>query len=1216
MQPISASPSPAYDFQGWSKGLLDSISFDSSSSASTYAWIYGAGTITANFVLIASITNIQRPNTAYQQGNTAEVQVFVENTGTVSHSYKTEFFIIGPIGTTKGPYRASGIVMYYESSPGGTTIVSQIIEPGQTGMALMEWLVPQDALAGSYSLEVYVYEYNPILQQEGVFIRSKSELYLFSVDQGYSYSESYTFAFGAKGIHIHVSEEDMNSPVIYGISTSNYLWTSRILGLALVVLDPFAPDLPFAWMNAISIIMNLNDAYLSGQDFGTVIAVGDNGADFLILQFLTLPSAFFYQHDFVWLMNIYHWPDPGIFILFDFTSVTVPGYWIWELPSSTFTISVSAGANGQITPGTGLVNYGSTPTYSITPNTGYHIASITVNGGSVAVTSPKGQSYQFAPVTSAGSIAATFAVDLPSTVIFEDGFESGSFSAWVLPSLTTDETRNIVSNPIHDGSFAAQFSSNGNGGTERAYAYKTISSVNELYSRAYIRVSTFGLVENDDRFYLVIFRAGGASVAFAGWRVVGGVVRWNLIIRHGTGWVNAYSTTTPVLDQWYSVELHWVGDAVAGLGELYVNGVLVCSATGRNTAYYGSASRVDFGLPEIINCAATEVYVDCCAISDSYIGPESAIVPKVATPTFSPAGGTYSSAQLIVIQCATSSATIRYTTDDIEPSSSSTIYSSPILVASTTTIKAKAFKNDMPDSDTATATYTISSSIFEDGFESGSFSAWSLPSLTTGESRNVISSPVHDGSYAAEFASNGNGGTERSYVYTSISSVNELHSRAYIRVSTFGLVENDDRFYLVIFRAGGASVAFAGWRVVGGVVRWNLIIRHGTGWVNAYSTTTPVLDQWYSVELHWVGDAVAGLGELWVDGVNVCSASGRNTAYYGNVNQVWVGLPEIINCAATQIYIDCTVISANYIGLESGPTQVSVNLESLQDTSATSNLGSIVFDVLSYTLPNNVLKTLSSFSVTYVPAGGYLFDHWEVAGGISVENSLSQTTMATVSSAGTLRAIYRIVSSSAIFEDGFESGSFSAWTLPTLTTGETRSVVNTIVYDGSYAGQFSSNGNGGTERAYVYKTFAAQNELYVSGSFRVAASGLIENDDRFYVIAIKSDSGVVAFAGWRVVGGVAKWNLVVRHGTGWVNVYSSVNPVLNQWYDLQLHWKSDATNGLGELYVNGVLVCSSIGKNTANYGSATRVDFGLPELVNCGATEVYGDTCKVSVTPT
>jgi hypothetical protein len=51
---------------------------------------------------------------------------------------------------------------------------------------------------------------------------------------------------------------------------------------------------------------------------------------------------------------------------------------------------------------------------------------------------------------------------------------------------------------------------------------------------------------------------------------------------------------------------------------------------------------------------------------------------------------------------------IRYTTNGTEPNASSTLYTSPVLVNTTTTLKAKGFKTDWSESDTVTATYTMS----------------------------------------------------------------------------------------------------------------------------------------------------------------------------------------------------------------------------------------------------------------------------------------------------------------------------------------------------------------------------------------------------------------------------------------------------------------------------------------------------------------------------
>jgi alpha-tubulin suppressor-like RCC1 family protein len=80
---------------------------------------------------------------------------------------------------------------------------------------------------------------------------------------------------------------------------------------------------------------------------------------------------------------------------------------------------------------------------------------------------------------------------------------------------------------------------------------------------------------------------------------------------------------------------------------------------------------------------------------------------KVATPTFAPVAGTYTVAKTVTITTATIGASIRYTIDESDPTSSSTLYTAPIAVAHTTTIKARGFKAGYTDSDVATATYTM-----------------------------------------------------------------------------------------------------------------------------------------------------------------------------------------------------------------------------------------------------------------------------------------------------------------------------------------------------------------------------------------------------------------------------------------------------------------------------------------------------------------------------
>jgi Chitobiase/beta-hexosaminidase C-terminal domain/FG-GAP-like repeat/Bacterial Ig-like domain (group 3) len=83
------------------------------------------------------------------------------------------------------------------------------------------------------------------------------------------------------------------------------------------------------------------------------------------------------------------------------------------------------------------------------------------------------------------------------------------------------------------------------------------------------------------------------------------------------------------------------------------------------------------------------------------------IEKPAATPVFSPAAGTYTSAQSVKITDATAGATIYYTTNGTTPTTSSTKYTVAIAVAATETIKAIAVATGFTTSTVATAVYTI-----------------------------------------------------------------------------------------------------------------------------------------------------------------------------------------------------------------------------------------------------------------------------------------------------------------------------------------------------------------------------------------------------------------------------------------------------------------------------------------------------------------------------
>jgi hypothetical protein len=81
--------------------------------------------------------------------------------------------------------------------------------------------------------------------------------------------------------------------------------------------------------------------------------------------------------------------------------------------------------------------------------------------------------------------------------------------------------------------------------------------------------------------------------------------------------------------------------------------------------------------------------------------------PTAATPTFSPVAGTYTAAQSVALASGTSGAAIYYTIDGTNPTTSSTLYTTPISIAVTTNVKALAVKSGYTNSAVNSALYTI-----------------------------------------------------------------------------------------------------------------------------------------------------------------------------------------------------------------------------------------------------------------------------------------------------------------------------------------------------------------------------------------------------------------------------------------------------------------------------------------------------------------------------
>jgi len=161
------------------------------------------------------------------------------------------------------------------------------------------------------------------------------------------------------------------------------------------------------------------------------------------------------------------------------------------------------------------------------------------------------------------------------------------------------------------------------------------------------------------------------------------------------------------------------GDALQG-----VNNVEVCRP--QSTEYYPK-----WGLYRKQETSSGFSANDYIQHSNVTAGPASGGTTTAAAPVFSPGGGTYSTAQSVTITTSTSGASIRYTTDGSTPSSSAgTVYSGPVSISSTKTLKAIAYGSGLTSSSVTSATYTISTG----GGGTVAFEAESLTRTTSGVS--------------------------------------------------------------------------------------------------------------------------------------------------------------------------------------------------------------------------------------------------------------------------------------------------------------------------------------------------------------------------------------------------------------------------------------------------------------------------------------------------
>jgi hypothetical protein len=141
---------------------------------------------------------------------------------------------------------------------------------------------------------------------------------------------------------------------------------------------------------------------------------------------------------------------------------------------------------------------------------------------------------------------------------------------------------------------------------------------------------------------------------------------------------------------------------------------LACATSGATIYYTTNGSDPTTGSTEysgpftLNNSATVKAKAFKSGLNSSAIASANfTVTPTVATPTISPNGGSFNNSVQVTLACATSGATIRYTTNGSDPTAASTEYSTPFTLNNSATVKAKAFKSGFNDSAIASASFTL-----------------------------------------------------------------------------------------------------------------------------------------------------------------------------------------------------------------------------------------------------------------------------------------------------------------------------------------------------------------------------------------------------------------------------------------------------------------------------------------------------------------------------
>jgi hypothetical protein len=347
------------------------------------------------------------------------------------------------------------------------------------------------------------------------------------------------------------------------------------------------------------------------------------------------------------------------------------------------------------------------------------------------------------------------------------------------------------------------------------------------------------------------------------------------------------------------------------------------------------------------------------------------VLPPAAPPNFSVAEGTYATAQSVTIASTTSGASVRYTLDGSIPSATNGIlYTGPVLVTYTTTLKAIAFATGLSTSAETDADYVIG------GVVPGSLTIPLSGILDSNHSTGFVPANTVDDDFSTRWAASGDGAWiqyDLGYVAT-LNSANIAWYLGTARTYTFDLLVSSDG------------------------LNWTTVINHrvSSGTTNDFESFnfSPVVGQFIRIVGHKSSiDLFINIVELEIWGVPTLAAPSVAAPAFSSAAGSYSGpqsvaLSTFTSGASIRYTLDGSSPSPSTGTLYTAPIAISANTTIKAIAYKTGLLNSPVVSS-AYTITNTITKlatptlTDSNHSSSFVPANtidGNLGTRWAASG--------------------------------------------------------------------------------------------------------------------------------------------------------------------------------------------------------------------------------------------